>query len=303
MSDAVNIKLNKLLSQTDRIIEGIGSQTELTILRGYKKALRDIEQQLEDMLSKYNGNPTITELRKFKRLDALEKQITDIIGKMQRTEINLITSRTKDILLESFDRTGFAIKTATGINFDFGRVPEQSIDFVLRYNRWSDRLKQHNAKLVTDILDENEKYLRTNASQEVASGLVQGKSYGQVISSIKDRFDVTSGRAKMITYDQMHAGHMAGRNDGINKALSSAKRLGLKAKKVWKHNGAKEPRPDHILMGSESYEGHYADENGIFTLPDGTKTEAPGLTGEARHDIACHCSTFFQLEMFKGNKA
>jgi hypothetical protein len=43
-------------------------------------------------------------------------------------------------------------------------------------------------------------------------------------------------------------------------------------------------------------DGKAADENGIFTLSDGTKTEAPGLTGDPKHDSGCCCTCLFNIK-------
>jgi hypothetical protein len=85
---------------------------------------------------------------------------------------------------------------------------------------------------------------------------------------------------------------MEGRNFGINKALDSAKELGLEARKVWKHypGASKNPREDHASM-----DGVPADKDGVFTLPDGTQTTAPGLTGDPAHDQFCHCGMVFEV--------
>lgn len=290
--DQANRTIRDLLGKADDLFDKGYAKAELNVLRGYKKALNDIKLELSDMFEKYNGNPTITELRKFKRLDALEAKITKIIGNMQRVEINQIQFGIKDSMISSFDRTGFAISTGTGLDIAFGEIPKDSMDYILRYNRWDNRVKDWNAKLLTDILTENEQMLRANASLEVAGGLAQGKSYAAVTKAIKNRFDVTAGRAKAIAYDQMHAGHMAGRVEGINQATDAAKRLGVETEKIWRHNpGAKVPRPDHVQM-----DGTPADENGIFTLPSGVQGEAPGLMNDVGENVFCGCSALFQVK-------
>lgn len=292
-----NKKLNQLLLKADGLFDKRYSITENNIINGYRRSLEEIKAKLSKMFEDYNGKPTITELRKFKRLDVLEKQITEIIAKMEHVQLNTISSNVKGSLIQSYDLTGAAFNTATGLDFAFTIVPKESIDFVLRYNRWPDLIKNDNAKLLTSVLSENEKYLRANASQEVAGGLAQGKSYAKVIKSISERFDITRTRATAITYDQMHSAQMAGRNEGIKSASAAAERLGLEFEKIWVHNNIrKRPRPDHVLMGKEGYKGHVADKKGIFTLPDGTKTEAPGLTGNPKHDIFCACSCLFQIK-------
>lgn len=293
-----NKKINDLLTKADKLFEKQFSTTELKVLKGYKLALDRVQGELEAMFAKYGKYPTITELRKFKRYDALEKQLTAIIAEKQKIELNTIASAKKNALLSSYESTGFAIETGTGVNFDFTMLPQESIDFVLSNDLWVSRVKNGNAELLTNIKDEITKTLRENAREEVGAGLAEGKSYAQVSKAIKDRFNISANRARTITFDQMHAGHMEGRNFGITKAQESGQRLGLNVRKVWIHypGASKNPRPDHALMGDPSYPGHYADENGIFTLPSGSQGQAPGLMDDVGENVNCHCGASVEIE-------
>jgi hypothetical protein len=286
-----NDKINKLLKEADTLFEKSFSKTENAVLRGYAYALGQITNKLSKLTAE-----GLSADRLRARLKSLETQITAIMGEMQKVELNNIGSSIKNTLLTSYENVGDAISTGAGIDFVFDKLPKESIDFVLTYNRWTDKIKNNNAVLLTDALSEGEKYLRANASQEIAAGLAEGKPYSQVIKAIKERFEVTSGRAKAITYDQMHAGHMAGRDAGIQEAAKAATRLGLEYEEIWQHNNIGKPRPDHVRMGDPDYPGHVADKDGVFTLPDGTKTRAPGLTGNPKHDVHCHCSKLFNIK-------
>lgn len=42
--------------------------------------------------------------------------------------------------------------------------------------------------------------------------------------------------------------------------------------------------------------GKPVDNDGLFTLPDGVRTEAPGQTGVAEHDISCRCGVVVKAE-------
>lgn len=286
----INKKLSDLLSQADMLFVRTYSVAELNVLRGYKYTLADVRKEIAKIFEEHGTYPTISDMRKFDRLEKLEKQLTHLIGVMQQKEINLISSEIKNSLKTSFEKTGQIITDVTDLRFNFDRIPKESIEWVLKNNRWTDRIKNHNAKLLTDVLSETESMLRTNARQDIASGLARGLSYADVTRNIKNRFDITATRAKMITYDQMHAGHMVGRNEGIKKAGAAAKRLGLEFEKVWKHNPVKRPRPTHVIMGLNKTP---ADENGIFTLPSGSRGEAPGLMDDASENIFCRCSVLF----------
>lgn len=283
-------KVNKLLKKASKDFEKNYSLTESKLVLAYKRSLDEVRNKILVMYEKY-GEPTITEMNKFNRLVSLEQQITNEIRNLNRFVSNTTASQIKNTFVDSYYTTGFAFETGTGVNFGFTQLPQKSIEFAVSDNLWLDSLKNHNAKLLTDIKYELENTLRQNARQEIVSGLSQGKPYTEVAKSIKERFNVTAGRAKTITFTEMHKSYSKGRVEGINTATKSAERLGLKMIKVWRHNAVGVPREDHLEM-----DGVPADENGIFTLPDGTTTEAPGLTGIAEHDINCHCTVETELE-------
>ena len=69
------------------------------------------------------------------------------------------------------------------------------------------------------------------------------------------------------------------------KAKGAAERLGMKLKKIWVATKDDRTRDRHAEM-----DGVEADDDGVFTLPDGVTTDGPGLSGVAEHDINCRCT-------------
>lgn len=283
-------KISKILNQRQKAFARSQTTTEQRLLVAYKRSLDEIKKKIADLYEKY-GEPSITEVRKFNRLANLEKQIAEEINKLNRIVSNTTESSIKTVLGEGYYSAGFAIESGAGVNLGFNVLPKEAIKFAAEDNLWLDLLKNDNAELLTNIKFELELTLRQNARQEVISGLSQGKPYSEITKAIKDRFDITAGRAKRITATEMHKSYNKGRVEGINKATDAAKRLGLETVKVWRHNpGAKTPRSDHVAMdGVEAVDG-------IFTLPDGTTTEAPGLTGDPAHDVFCGCTAEFEVK-------
>lgn len=282
-----NNAIKKLLDKADIVFEKSYNATELSLLRVYKKVLADIRVKLESLYAEY-GLPTMTELRKFNRLTNLEKQLAEIIGLMQRTVINTTALAIKKQFKESYGSTTDAIGSTLEINFTM--LPQKSVEYVMRDNLWLDSMKNWNAKLLTDTKRELESALRTNAREEVASGLIEGKPYLTVAKAIKERFDITATRAKTIAFTEMHKSHSMGRLTGIDRANEAAKRLGIDTEKIWKHNHVGIPRPKHLAM-----DGKAADENGLFHV-DGESMQAPGLGEKPENNINCHCSAQFRVK-------
>lgn len=295
--DQINKKINKLLSKADDLLEKNYSETELNVLSGYKYSLTEIRKEITLLFEKYGTNPSLATMRKYNRLEKLEKQLTEILEAMQGKEINSTTSEIKNSMQESFERSGQVINDVADLGFDFIKVPKESLDYILKHDPRPDIVKNHSAGQKSDIQNESENILRKNVKEEIAYGMAKGSSYANIIKSLREKFNITAESAKTIVQDQMHAGHMAGRNEGFNRAIAAGKRLGLRSEKVWKHNASEHPCLMHIAM-----DGVPSDEDGIFTLPDGTRTEAPGLTGDPKHDEHCHCYMGFNIIMKDGRR-
>jgi Phage Mu protein F like protein len=280
-----NINLQRLFDLGDKLFKQRYAQLEERILQAYALSLKEVQDKIGELYNKFE-NPTMVDVRKFNRLVKIEK---DIAAKIRRMGVNIgntTAEQIKNTLSETYTSTGFAIETGTGIDFGFTELPKTAMQYALEDNKWLNLLKQNNGKLLADIEYDFEQTLRANARQDIVAGLAQGKPYNEIAQSLKDKFDISATRAKMITRTEMHKNYTYARNEGIKTATDSATRLGLKMVKIWRHNpGAKTPRPDHIDM-----DGTEADENGIFTLPSGVKTEAPGLSGDPAEDINCACS-------------
>jgi hypothetical protein len=282
-------KLNKLLKERQRAYERLEAIAQKNVNVAYKNALNSVRKNVAAIYEKFEV-PTENDLRKYNRLASFEKQVKDEIKELDKVISNITAANIKKAVKEGYLSAGYSFESGIGVRLNFKLMPVKSMEFALKDNLWLDSLKLNNGKLMSDIKREFETTLRQNARQEIVQGLEQGKPYTKIAKAIKERFNVSASRSRLITRTEMHKSHSFGRVEGITTATDSAKRLGLVTQKVWRHNGAKEPRPDHVQM-----DGEPADENGVFTLPDRTTTEAPGLTGLAKHDINCSCSAEFEV--------
>ena len=288
-----NITLTKLLNSADTLAKRNIARMQLSVLQNYKTALDEIKNKIALIYEKY-GNFSDVELRKFNRLVSLEKQITDDIKNLTGITINSTGQNIKDSFKTSFTLTTGAIETATELNFGFNMLPKESIKYAMQDNLWLDLLKNHNAKLLTDIKMELENTLRTNARQEIVSGLAQGKPYSQVAKAITERFNVAATRAKTIAFTEMHKAQSKGRLEGITRAEEAAKGLGIKTKKLWRHNHVGIPRPKHLALDGVPAKDGVWNVNGVIMSAPGVVVGGSGnIPGEI---INCHCSALFMVE-------
>jgi hypothetical protein len=160
----------------------------------------------------------------------------------------------------------------------------------LEDNVWIDTLKTNSAKLMTDVKMEMETVLRANAREEVVAGIAQGKSLKDVQKTISEKFGVSMTRSKTIAQTELHKSYMKGQATAMNEALNNANELGIKANKVWRHNGIGVPREDHLEA-----DGQPADKDGLFNV-GGEEMEAPDLGSDPGNNINCHCTVGFEVD-------
>ena len=288
-SSQANRELKRLLNRADLIWKKQSYQNEARVLIAYKTALNEIKNKIASLYEKY-GSFSETELRKFNRLTSLHEQLTTQIKDLTGISVNTMSQNFRRAFKDSFTMTGGAIEKATKLNLGFNILPKEALKYAMEDNLWLDSLKIHNAKLLADVKREIETALRTNARQEVISGLSQGKPYGQVAKAIEKRFNVAATRARVIAQTETHKAQSRGRLAGIDRANDSAQRLGIETEKVWKHNDIGKPRIDHLQA-----DGMVADKDGMFNV-GGEMMEAPGLGSDPANNIHCHCSAQFQVK-------
>jgi hypothetical protein len=287
----LNKRLRALQDKADRMLENGASNRTAAVLAEYKKTRNAVRSKIESLIE----DPNFVKLgaaAKAKKLKAVYDQIGAEIKALNSKASNTIHEGVAKSYKEGFATTTVAItdevSAAFGIKLDF-KIPNQaSIDYAMSDNLWLDLLKQHNGKLMTDIKLAVETSIRTNVRAEVATGLSQGLPYEKVIKAIKERFDVAAGRAKVITFTEMHKSHSKGRVEGVDRAMDAGERLGLKTEKVWRHNDIGVPRESHLRADG------IAAVNGMFSV-GGESMTAPGLGADPANNINCHCSAQFQI--------
>jgi len=238
--------------------------------------------------------------KKFKeKLFNLKNKINQKVSELNKTIINYSNSQINSQYNLGIENILSASKELN-VNFTFVK---DAVEYAKNNNEWLELLKDANANLISNINYQLEYNLRQNTRQEVIAGLIKGKPYSAIQKEIKNRFEISATRAGTIARTEMHKAQISGRLEGINRAGDAADKLGLEYTKIWRHygrsTGAKpkggyKPRADHVAM-----DGKAADKDGIFVLPSGVKTTAPGLSGEPSEDINCTCSLQFQINFDK----
>lgn len=278
-TDEINNLIKRLLDKGDSNFQKLELNLERELIKSYKAALKEILSKISAMYQKFGDDVQYADLVTFNRLKNLQASINAEIKNVTLGNIKIIQNGLKEFYSESFYHTGYAIETGLGVNLNFGLlnpdVIRTSLLNPLDRIKWSDRLKKHSQKYITQI------------RSELTRGLIQGEGYSKIANSIEEQTKINASKIIRIVRTEGHRVQNTARIASLNKSEAAAERLGIESSRVWIHSGnPREPRPDHIEMNNVP-----ADDNGIFTLPDGTTTEGPGLSGKPEHDINCGCTT------------
>lgn len=286
----INRALSDSFNEADKAYLNLLGSAEAKLLSVYKFTLQKVSDDIKKIYDKFGEYPSITELRKFNRLAAIEKQLADKITELQRKVQNIISSAIKTSLVDTYSITSSGINSAFGFNFTKLTLNEEGMKQFLSDTLWYDSLKNNSNILYTDIKRSLETVLRANAREEVLSGVIRGESYNSIKKALQERFNISATRAKTIAFTETHKAHTYAANQAIKESIEIANSFGIKTGKVWRHNGVGQPRLDHLEA-----DGQTADfETGLFTV-GGEQLEAPGLGTDPSNNINCHCSVAFEI--------
>ncbi len=272
-----NEKIMKLLQIADIEAEKLILGHERDLIKAYGSALKDIKQLIADMFEKYGDQVTYKDMVAYQRLTNLElsiaKQIKTLTGKGRRT----VEKAFRDIVTESFSATGTAIQKSLEVTVGFGVMNEQVIKAAIlnpmQRITWSDALQENSAKYLSQI------------KTELSQGLIKGEGYAKIAKRLEKSTEMSANKTIRIVRTEGHRAQSVGRKLAADKVEGAADRLGIKVKRVWVATSDDRTRDSHKAM-----DGKEADDDGLFTLPSGVRTEGPGMSGVAEEDINCRCT-------------
>lgn len=275
------MSLDKKLGQGEKAVYRTQKQIERELLKAYQASLKEIRLQIAIAYEKHGtgGKLTMAEMSKYNRLTTLEQEIGREVAKLTNKSAKTLTQGIGSVFAESHYRTAYALETTVGAHLGFGMLNPKTIEAAI--NNPLDRVGfiQRNK--------DNQALLARQLREQIAQGLIQGKSYQDTAKAIKARMDTGAARMLNIASTEMHRAQTEGRLAG----LDTAEEAGVEMARIWSAAIDGKTRDMHADM-----DGRHADEDGIFTLPDGTQAEGPGLTGVPEHDCRCRCGVRAEIK-------
>jgi hypothetical protein len=279
-----NEQILKLLQVSDLEAGKVILGHEKDLIKAYGSALKDIKQMIADMFEKYGDQVTYKDMVAYQRLTNLElsiaKQIKTLTAKGKRT----VEKAFRDIASESFTATGTAIQKSLEVTVGFGVMNEEVIKTAIlnpmQRITWSDALQENSAKYLSQI------------KTELSQGLIKGEGYAKIAKRLEKSTEMSANKTIRIVRTEGHRAQSVGRKLAVDKVEGASDRLGIKIKRVWVATSDDRTRDSHKAM-----DGKEADDDGLFTLPSGVRTDGPGMSGVAEEDINCRCTVRVEVEI------
>lgn len=262
------------------------SAAEKELLYNYRAVLDRIKKQLVTLAEKINkgGILELAEMNKYNRLNNLMLFINTEISRLVKTNGKLAMGLAEKTLIDSYKSISYEINQAvnqgagTVITYNFG-LPDPTV-ITASVNNPLYFLAQQDIKASTLM----------QVQREITQGLIGGESYFSIAKRVKERMDISATRARTIV--RTEAGKAF--SEGHVQADEQAQELGIITHKMWVATLDDKTRKDHREM-----DGQEADEDGMFTYPDGIQTQAPRLAGEPADVINCRCRMVSIVEGFE----
>jgi len=270
-----DIAVNNQLAQ--RIIDGLITRTERKVQHAYLKALKNVRSEMADLYSRASrrdGKLTLTEARKYNRLQALEKKIQDQISPVLNEAISEIERLPARIYRESYRLQNWVMDQALGVHLDFlsipARVVRAAVENPLR------KISENRLRNIT----------RNKIRSVVTQGIIRGLGYQDMAKQIKDGINGTASNAVTIVRTEGQRAAILGQQAGY----AEAEKRGVRGDVYWDATLDSRTRPGHRAM-----DGRKRGDDGYYDSPVG-KIKGPLQSGIASWDVNCRCGERYQIE-------
>lgn len=266
-------KLDQAFRRLERQLDQMAKISETAIALGHKKVLEQLRANIGALYDQYEnkGQLTMHEMAKYNRLKKLDKEVAEAITDLYKNNSQLIRGHLRTVASATSISTLEALEKATEKKL-VGIIKEVEVTKTINERMaglaWPERIGKHRDDVIWNI------------QKEIKQGLSAGETYGAMSKRLKKELEVSTSKATQIIRTEGHRVQAQAKID----TLDSIADQGVKMTKRWLSSKDERVRSQHAAM-----DGVTVDYEKDFILPDGARGKAPGLTGEAHHDINCRC--------------
>lgn len=295
--------MNELLHEIKRIENHRVVLSQKKIQQIYQSLSRDLEAFLGDAYIKYgsDGKLSVALLQEKSKyawfLGQIDKNCNEYLpqaSKEIQNVVNQVYRKCYDGMIDAVKRADADELKVLDIN---PNVFKSSIENEITKLTLPSVLEKHRNEIVYEI------------KQTLNIGMINGERYDAMAKSLRDRLDISYGKANNIIKTETHRNIESGFLDAGESIQGDLGNSGLiyaatwrtmrdervrpnkrvKTKKGWKTTRSKNGA-NHIKM-----EGQTVKVGELFNLGNGVKAKCPGQSGVAAHDCRCRCFLEYNL--------
>lgn len=272
----------KKFKQGEKAVDRYVSSVEKDLLRSYNASLKKIRGDLAELYEKSNGS--FAEAQKRNRLTKLEAQISDEIKALTGLTAKTLNKGVKGTYTQAREWTMFGIETDGKVQstIRFAGMDAKAVEEAVKnpYDRigFIQRNRDNQALLIRQVKD------------EIAQGLIQGKSFQATARDLRKRMEIGASKAITITRTETKRVRGQAQIDTMNEAAEA----GVKMKKQWLATIDGTTRDSH-----QSLDGVTVELDEDFVSDTGATGQGPGQMNSPEDDINCRCTLLTIIEGFE----
>lgn len=196
-----NKKISKDILRQFAYVLNIAEDKLNELLKDYDNAQEELEKLIYYAYKNYSIEKTeelnLNEIKKYGRIDKIDKSVSNIIKGLSNTEVAEITTLLKNTYNESFNRNIYVLEKNLKINTGvaFMKIPKQVIQGVIEYPieglTFSERIWTNQFKL------------KNNLKSCIVDGIVKGKSIRELSKELQEKMDAGRDNCSRLLRDQV----------------------------------------------------------------------------------------------------
>ena len=261
------------------------SKQESVIKKQYEKMLQGILQDVSGYYTKLEagGVLTLEEMAKYKRLDALVKQIETRSRQLTAQRQQALLTYLSEAMQYSYAYMAYSIETEALALLGYSTIKGEQVLAAIN--------NPLHGLTLSETLEKNRKevmyQLRTRLTQE----LVNGSSYRSMANVLKEVVENDYRKAITIARTETHRITESGKQEAVTRATKQ----GIVMTKKW--NTSRDTRVRKTTKSNHvSLDGQTVPSDQPFKLGNGITAMTPGQSGTPQNDINCRCFATYSVE-------
>ncbi|MDO4721394.1 MAG: phage minor head protein [Peptostreptococcaceae bacterium] len=268
--------MHKDFEKLQQAVEELLKISEGKILFEYAAALEHLRTMVRRIYDKHEtgGKVSLIEMGKYDRLHKMEQEIEKNLKQLYKKNGRLMDETLKNIFVLTRDTTLQSVAKGVPEKKDTLLAISKKLDIDATVNEkmaglhWAERMGKHRSDVIYGV------------NKTLKEGLAQGSTYKELSDRLKKELEGNVVQPMRIIRTESGRVYAKTQQESLDRVADA----GIQMVKTWKSSKDERVRSQHQEM--EGVTIPYEEE---FTLPDGTKTKAPRLSGAPQHDIHCRC--------------